>query len=93
MTRPVAAFCSRRFIQRSTLPFTLHPNPTTGEVNITGDFRPGQPLQLRVLDLNGRVVQEEALNIPSIHLNLPAGVYIIEVRQGEQLGREKVVLR
>ena len=77
----------------TTLPFTLHPNPSTGEVNITGDFRPGQALQLRVLDLNGRVVQEEALNTPSTHLNLPAGVYIIEVRQGEQLGREKVVLR
>ena len=77
----------------TTLPFTLHPNPTTCEVNITGEFRPGQPLQLRVLDLNGRLVQEEELNIPSTHLNLPAGVYIIEVRQGEQLGREKVVLR
>ena len=50
-------------------------------------------LGLRVLDLNGRLVQEEALNIPSTHLNLPAGVYSIEVRQGAQVGREKVVLR
>ena len=79
--------------RRFAAELTVYPNPTTGEVNITGEFRPGQPLQLRVLDLNGRVVQEEELNIPSTHLNLPAGVYIIEVRQGTQLGREKVVLR
>ena len=79
--------------RRFAAELTVYPNPTTGEVNIMGDFRPGQPLQLRVLDLNGRVVQEEELNKPSTHLNLPAGVYIIEVRQGAQVGREKVVLR
>ncbi len=58
----------------------LYPNPTTGLVNLDlGDL---QPANLRVVDLNGRIMLELTKDIPNqLNLsNLPAGLYFVSVR-------------
>ena len=72
--------------------FRLHPNPTTGALRFSGGFSPGEPIELTVLNLQGQAVLNATLQTPSTHLNLPAGVYLVEVRQGDRLGRRKLVL-
>jgi hypothetical protein len=74
------------------LVFQLFPNPTTGELKLKGDFDDSKPLQLTVRDLSGRVVTTRTLQQPRTQLDLPAGAYLVEVRQGEQLGRRKLVV-
>ena len=77
----------------TVLNLQMYPNPTRGELHFEGDFRPGEALHLRVLDLSGRAVTEKTLRTATIQLELPFGVYIVELRQGEKLGRRKLVVQ
>jgi uncharacterized repeat protein (TIGR01451 family) len=78
---------------QADLNFRAYPNPSNGTLHFRGNFRPGKPLQLRVLNLQGRVVAERALAQPQAHLDLPKGLYVVQLRQGDRRGRAKVMLR
>lgn len=68
---------------RSLNALAIYPNPATHSAQVVGATK-GQPVQL--LDLQGRVVREQAAGITTLDLsNLSAGLYL--VRSGAQLGR------
>jgi hypothetical protein len=61
-------------------PLGLYPNPTSGLVQV--DLGPLRPTHLRVIDVQGRIVQAFSGEIPS-QLNvadLPAGLYFVSVQ-------------
>ena len=76
-------------------PFTLYPNPARGGVtNIdVADFRSGQ---YTIMNSSGKIVQQDvfeggrqAINVS----NLPKGLYIIEVSNGERKLQQKLVIQ
>jgi hypothetical protein len=70
---------------------TVYPNPSDGIVNIRGLALPGS---LRVIDLRGSTVLEQQFETPNITLDgIPKGIYIIEVKQGDSIQREKLIIR
>lgn len=82
--------------------FVVYPNPGTAEninirVSTVDDFI---PVQLRIVDLLGKVLYEEKLD-PALSINkrivpedkLKPGVYLIEVNQGKQTAQEKLVIK
>jgi hypothetical protein len=74
----------------------LYPNPTTGELNLSGDWlQPGPPLRLTVHDLRGRVVAERDLQQPgpeSLRLDLRPGMYSVRLQQGGRSAHRKLIL-
>ena len=80
--------------------FSATPNPTEGELQVRFEAT-AAPTLLRVLDLNGKEllrrrltqfqggVAEETLDLSG----LPSGMVLLEVRQGEKLYVEKVMVR
>jgi len=80
--------------------FSATPNPTDGELQVRFEA-PAAPTLLRVLDLNGKEllrrpltqfqggIAEETLDLSG----LPSGMLLIEVRQGERVFVERVMVR
>ncbi len=80
--------------------FSATPNPTDGELQVRFEAA-AAPTLLRVLDLNGKEllrrpltqfqggVAEETLDLSG----LPSGMLLLEVRQGEQVFVEKVMVK
>jgi hypothetical protein len=77
--------------------FSLVPNPTNGRVQLRGDLRPGQPLQLQVRDLRGRKLMQRSLKQPkpgaALHLDLPEGIYTVTLIQGQARHHQQLMLR
>ncbi len=71
--------------ERETIDFTISPNPTTENDNITISFvKEYQNLSIVIIDMAGRVVLEQNINSTSIQLsNLSQGTYICSVKNGE----------
>ena len=85
-----------------TLEVLLYPNPASEEayVEIPGNWNggiSGNPIEMRILDLNGRIIKSETLYDESrIYLDIrtwPNGLYLIEVRQGDQREVKKLLKR
>ncbi len=76
--------------------FAVYPNPVSGQVTIV--FSSTEPATVRLSALDGRLSQEttgtpehvNALLNSQLRL-LPAGVYVLEMRQGETVRRQKIV--
>ena len=74
----------------------LYPNPVSGQVTVV--FPGIEPATIRLSGLDGRLLQEttgtpehvNALLNSQLRL-LPAGVYILEMRQGKNVQRQKIV--
>ena len=68
----------------------LFPNPSRGALTVSGQANEQQKMEIRVLDLQGKVVHQEQWDQPSgsfqraMKLDLKAGLYMIEVRAGQQ---------
>ena len=85
-----------------TLEVLLYPNPASEEAyaEIPGNWNggiSGNPVEMRILDLNGRIIKSETLYDESrIYLDIrtwPNGLYLIEVRQGDQREVKKLLKR
>lgn len=77
------------------LELSVYPNPTANDVTLTGDWQPAD--RLRITDLLGRVVTEQALPAERAEIRLsdqPAGTYLLTLaRAGRPLKTMKVIRR
>lgn len=78
----------------------LAPNPSSGSTRLSFELQEAETLELRVLDLSGRTIQERNIegqagsNQSSIDLQgLPDGVYLVSLRGKEILGQKRLVLQ
>jgi parallel beta-helix repeat protein len=79
--------------------FSVWPNPVIDNVNITLTADRNQNLNLRVVDLNGRVVRSQVVNVTkgmnqiTVNLNtLNKGVYVVQL-VGENLNRNEKLIK
>ena len=77
--------------------FELMPNPARDEVMVTVDLYADGPVDISVLNLSGQVVAEKTQSLTKGHQQvamdlsrLPAGIYLVRVRQGDQLSTQKL---
>jgi hypothetical protein len=74
-------------------PITIHPNPTSNNVNITWGENAVSDVLLK--DILGRTLQKKAVNTEGVELDLstlPTGVYFVDFKQnGQHLATRKVV--
>ncbi len=85
---------SRDFRYYSCFNFTIHPNPTTGELTITSA---GNGISnIEILDVTGRKLSSHPLVIPSSYQkfdlsNLNKGIYFIKIDTNQGVIIKKVV--
>jgi PKD repeat protein len=74
------------------LDITAFPNPTSDQLNLRGIEQLDRSAEIRLRSMLGQVVWTAPLE-PSISLaNLPAGMYVLEIVEGQQLiGRTRIV--
>jgi hypothetical protein len=74
--------------------FKIYPNPTSGiiQVELTDQTQTG--LKITLMDLNGRLVYESECqtNLCELYLDLPAGVYLLNVATDERKITQKIIL-
>jgi YHYH protein/Secretion system C-terminal sorting domain len=76
------------------LPLKISPNPTFGYIDIQIEPNFNFDTELTVYDMMGRKKLIQILRGGNVSLNLShlnAGTYIVELKQGEKIGREKIV--
>lgn len=75
--------------------FSVFPNPSNGDLSVI--FREIDPkTQLRVLDLSGKTVYENKeikVLTNAIHLDLVAGMYILQVERNAQVQSTKLIIK
>jgi hypothetical protein len=73
----------------------IYPNPFTNEITITIESESPDPALITVYDLTGKFVSKSETVIPNEGFNfgseLNAGMYIVFVRQGDQVQKVKIV--
>lgn len=60
----------------------LYPNPTTDILNIQLSAPINEPLQVQVVDINGKICLQQTLNAQTAQIStnsLPAGVYVLQL--------------
>lgn len=81
-----------------SLAFTISPNPTSGQVRLDMNNTSGEPLQMRIIDMTGRVVFANTINetgpvIRKFDLkDLDSGIYQVWVGNEKISGVKKVVI-
>ncbi len=79
---------------------TIYPNPADNELHVAFDIERSQNLEVKLINMNGQVVREDALNAFSGHYtrsfdlnNLAKGVYILSIVSDKGKADKKVVLK
>jgi hypothetical protein len=78
----------------------IFPNPTDGQIEISLNTTQNKPLQVRVFNFSGQLLHEEQV-MPNggshkQQLNLkgyPAGIYLLNITNGSQMGTSKIIIR
>ena len=76
------------------LSVTASPNPSNGEFNLSIKSNSTEKIQVRVMDLNGRLVKVITVNVGApiqFGRSMKAGTYLVEVKQGPEKKIVKVV--
>lgn len=75
--------------------FVVYPNPSNGTINVQRTGKVDATYQIRVLNALGAVVYTQASNevMNTLNLNLPAGVYSVEVIAGDQHSVQRVIIQ
>ena len=79
-----------------SLSYQLYPNPTNGELFIEFDFEPKEEVLLSLFDPKGRAVKAILSKKSNTRMelgNLASGMYLLEIRVGEESVWEKVLLK
>lgn len=82
----------------SKLNFSVYPNPNNGSFQVHLPQPQNEQIQLRVLDMLGRVLFEKSSNhqgylIENIRLsNTPKGVYLVQVQDGVNTETKKIII-
>jgi predicted transcriptional regulator len=84
-----------------TSPMTLFPNPSSGVINIVSQTDLDPETSLKLLAINGmqvmindiEIIKHNARNISgNISQDIPNGIYILEVKNGDQTIRQKLII-
>ncbi|MBI1307945.1 MAG: T9SS type A sorting domain-containing protein [Bacteroidetes bacterium] len=79
----------------NTLSVKLFPNPTTGELNISG-LKTGTNASIEVLDINGRMVLTTSIQSPSndekLDITVSPGIYLVQIEQGKLKSYQRLVI-
>lgn len=79
-------------IELNSLDWTIHPNPTFGRIflNIASDSK----VSVRLLDANGRLIEDYGTNIHQnqLELDVQPGVYFLEATDGNSRGIKRIVV-
>jgi hypothetical protein len=74
---------------------TIFPNPTSDEINFSGlETWGGGDITVQVMDIMGKTVKTEILQAPNFTtslVDLPAGTYLVNLRNEENAVTKKVV--
>jgi hypothetical protein len=77
--------------------FSIYPNPATDMVTIKlMNEKAGDPMQVSIIDLNGRVVKKTEIRTDDLRLrteDLSPGVYFVRLVQGDRVCASKLVVR
>lgn len=77
--------------------FRVYPNPTQGAFNLEIPDATTEELEIRIMDLTGRVLKTatpDPANLINMNIGeLAKGIYLIEIRQGEKIGRQQLILQ
>jgi thiol-disulfide isomerase/thioredoxin len=82
------------------LPFNIFPNPSADYLDITFDKWKTNPFKIRILDLNGRQVFQQASSSSNMLLSdylrldisiIPKGVYFLEISNMENISTQKFI--
>ncbi|MEO0469554.1 MAG: T9SS type A sorting domain-containing protein [Bacteroidota bacterium] len=76
--------------------WTVAPNPSQGKLQIRLEGERRHPMDIRLLDLRGRVIKQELIygSQANWQLDVPAGLYLIQLFQnGVRLDSKKLVLQ
>lgn len=92
--------CDENIGQLQVNDFKIYPNPSKGIFNVSFDVEQPEPVNMRIIDLSGRVVfQQEfgsgqhAVNQQvNIERGRAAGEHVILIEQGGKVYRDKVVV-
>jgi hypothetical protein len=75
----------------------LFPNPSEGKFYFETAYAAGEPIELQVMDLTGRVVyQTVTSNLDKAEIDLsdhPKGMYFIRIKSGEMVVNRKVIIQ
>ncbi|MBK8554911.1 MAG: HYR domain-containing protein [Lewinellaceae bacterium] len=82
------------------LDFLMYPNPTSGFVNLRFEAVEVIPCSLRIFDLQGKLTKEAFWqsvkgenDLPLDISGLPAGLYLVEFRQGEEQRFKRLMIQ
>lgn len=77
----------------------VYPNPASDKATVLYPSETAQSLKVQVSDMTGRIIQEsiENLNVGMTEIgislaNIPAGIYFLNLREGEKLSVKKIVV-
>jgi hypothetical protein len=82
-------------------PIITYPNPATERVNISSEIPFESDMSIRILGLDNNVIYDSGLemmmNTPTnatlvFPTNMVNGVYILEIRNGERIYTERIIL-
>lgn len=94
-TDSIPANCSSTLTSLDTEPsyssFIIYPNPASRTIYIQG---PSRDLNISIYNTFGQLVQKEHSDNNSVHLNLPNGIYILEIRESatDELHRISLII-
>lgn len=84
------------FDGQSAQALRLFPNPAGNQLQVRWNGDAAQPSFLRILDLNGRLLQQQEMPAGILHRELPLGhlgqgVYILQISQGKTVETQRFV--
>lgn len=91
--QPFYAYTSPLGIHETTAqPFSIYPNPTSGEINIP-DYPNANNLKLVVYNAEGKLIQRLESTNSKFELGAPNGLYFLELfKDNERVGTSKVMI-
>jgi hypothetical protein len=73
---------------------SVYPNPAASELYITISGKSAAGMDLKLVDMNGHIITSAMDSKGTLDVSaVPNGLYVLEVRLGSEVTREKVVVR
>ena len=87
-------FTSGRDMDAVVQAIQMYPNPSAGQVTVTGAFSPQQPAELTLFDMSGKTVYRQRFEATEnrLKLDLAAGVYTVRIMQAGAVYSQKLVI-
>lgn len=78
---------------KPALKASVYPNPATSELFVSVPGNINEEMQLTLMDMSGRTITSAVNSNGRLDISaIPAGLYILEVKTGEGIAREKVIV-